>query len=205
MNTIFAIAAMNDASHTTPARPVGRSASSVVYRTFSSPWWVAILALLELVLGFVLLSFPALLGASAIWVAGFVLLAVALMRLIEVFTVPGKRLWNLLAFAVYLALGLLMIFWTGLSLEVWTLAIGLALLIGGALRLGVAISLTRQPGSAWRYFNAIVSLILGAMVCWGWPESSLWLIGTLIAVEMIFSGWTLLFLALAPKTPATNP
>ena len=171
---------------------------NIIHRTFSSPWWVAILALLELVLGFILLSFPALLGASAIWVAGFVLLAVALMRLLEVFTIPGRRLWNLLAFCIYLAVGLLVIFWTGLSLEVWTLAIGLALLIGGALRLGVAISLSRQPGSAWRYFNAIVSLLLGAMVCWGWPESSLWLIGTLIAVEMIFSGWTLLFLALAP-------
>ncbi len=196
---------MNDTSHTTASTPASRCASSVVCRTFSSPWWVALLALLELVLGFVLLSFPALLGASAIWVAGFVLIAVALLRLIEVFTVPGKRLWNVLAFALYLALGLIMIFWTGFSMEALTLAIGLALLLGGALRLGVAISLTRQPGSAWRYFNAIVSLILGAMVCWGWPESSLWLIGTLIAVEMIFSGWTLLFLALAPRTPATNP
>ncbi len=184
--------------------PQERSASSVVYRTFSSPWWVALLALLELVLGFVLLSFPALLGASAIWVAGFVLVAVAVMRLIEVFTVPGKRLWNLLACAVYLVLGLLMIFWTGFSLEAWTLAIGVALLIGGLLRFGVALSLTRQPGSAWRYFNAIVSLLLGAMVCWGWPESSLWLIGTLIAVEMIFSGWTLLFLALAPAQRGTS-
>ncbi len=191
-------------THTSPAGSAPRSASSVVYRTFSSPWWVAILALLELVLGFVLLSFPALLGASAIWVAGFVLLAVALMRLVEVFTVPGRRLWNLLAFAVYLVVGLIMIYYTGFSMEALTLGIGLALLVGGALRLGVAISMTRQPGSAWRYFNAIVSLILGAMVCWGWPESSLWLIGTLIAVEMIFSGWTLLFLALAPKSPAAN-
>ncbi len=188
----------------TPANTTTRGTSSLVYRTFSSPWWVALLALLELVLGFVLLSFPALLGASAIWVAGFVLVAVALMRLMEVFTVPGKRLWNLLAFFIYLVVGALMIGWTGASLEVWTLAIGLALLIGGALRLGVAISLTRQQGSAWRYFNALVSLILGAMVCWGWPESSLWLIGTLIAVEMIFSGWTLLFLALAPKTEVTR-
>ncbi len=172
--------------------------SSVLHRTLSSPWWVAALALLELVLGFILLSFPALLGASAIWVAGFVIVAVALMRLVEVFTIPGRRLWNLLAFCVYLVVGILMIFWTGFSLEVWTLAIGLALLVGGALRLGVAVSLTRQAGSAWRYFNALVSLALGAMVCWGWPESSLWLIGTLIAVEMIFSGWTLLFLALSP-------
>ncbi len=199
---------MPDTTPNHPSAPVSaRSSSSLVCRTFSSPWWVAILALLELVLGFVLLSFPALLGASAIWVAGFVLVAVSLLRLIEVFTVPGKRLWNLLAFCVYLIVGLLMIFWTGFSLEAWTLAIGLALLIGGALRFGVAVSLTRQPGSAWRYFNAVVSLILGGLVCWSWPDSSLWLIGTLIAVEMIFSGWTLLFLALAPaqKTRPAAP
>ena len=37
------------------------------------------------------------------------------------------------------------------------------------------------------------------MIIWSWPESSAWLIGTLIAVEMIFSGWTLMFLALAPR------
>ncbi len=190
---------MNEPSSRVSPSERPRSGSTLVYRTFSSPWWVAVLALLELVLGFVLLSFPALLGASAIWVAGFVLVAVALMRLAEVFTVRGKRLWNLLAFCVYLVLGLLMILWTGFSLEAWTLAIGLALLIGGILRFCVAVSLTRQPGSAWRYFNALVTLILGVLVCWGWPESSLWLIGTLIAVEMIFSGWTLLFLALAPS------
>ncbi len=188
---------------TSPAAPrqeAGCAAASCgLRRVLTSPWWVALLALLELVLGFVLLSFPALLGASAIWVAGFVLIAVGLMRLLQVFTMPGRRIWNLLAFLVYAFVGALMVGWTGFSLEVWTLAIGLALLFAGIMRLCVAIGLSRQPGSAWRYFNAVVSIVLGAMVCWGWPESSLWLIGTLIAVEMIFSGWTLLFLALAPR------
>ncbi len=181
------------------------SSTCCVRRALNSPWWVALLALLELVLGFVLLSFPALLGASAIWVAGFVLIAVGIMRLVQVFTTPGRRLWNLLAAMVYGFVGALMIGWTGASLEVWTLAIGIALLFAGIMRLCVAISLSRRPGSAWRYFNAIVSIILGAMVCWGWPDSSLWLIGTLIAVEMIFSGWTLLFLAIAPRSAENQP
>ena len=84
------------------------------------------------------------------------------------------------------------------SLSAITLAIGLALLVGGVLRLVIAFSLRREEGSAWRFFNALVSIVLGALVTWGWPESSFWLLGTIIAVEMIFSGWTLLFLALAP-------
>ncbi len=191
---------MNNTTDSSTPHCSSTHCGSRLCRMLTSPWWVALLALLELVLGFVLLSFPALLGASAIWVGGFVLIAVGLMRLVQVFTVPGRRIWNMLACLVYIIVGLLMVMWTGFSLEVWTLAIGLALLVAGIMRLGLAMSLNRQPGSAWRYFNAIVSIILGTMVCWGWPESSLWLIGTLIAVEMIFSGWTLLFLALAPHT-----
>lgn len=171
--------------------PMGRMASS--------NWLVALLAIAELILGFVLLSFPYLLGASAVWVAGFVLLAVALMRLIQVFTGSGNRMWNLLAALIYCALGLAFIMRTGVSVSVITLAIGIALLAGGVLRLAVAFSMRREQGSAWRFFNALVSIILGVLVTWSWPQSSFWLLGTIIAVEMIFSGWTLLFLALAPR------
>lgn len=162
-------------------------------------WLVALLAIAELILGFVMLSFPYILSASAVWVAGFVLLAVALMRLIQVFTRPGYRMWNLLAALIYCCLGLAFIMRTGVSLSAITLAIGIALLVGGVLRLGVAFSLRAEQGSAWRFLNAVISIVLGAIVTWSWPNSSYWLLGTIIAVEMIFSGWTLLFLALAPR------
>lgn len=164
-----------------------------------SPWLVGLLAVLELILGFVLLSFPFLLGASAVWVGGFVLLAVGIMRIIQVFVRSYDRWWSLFAGLVYLVLGVCMIYFTAQSLALLTLLVGIALLVGGVLRLGVAIGMHRQPGSAWRFFNAIVSIILGAMVVWSWPASSVWLLGTIISIEMIFSGWTLLFLALAPQ------
>lgn len=168
-------------------------------RFCTNPWVMGIMAMLELFLGFILLSFPFLLGASAVWVGGFVLMAVGLMRLIQVFR-PGSRLWNLLAGIVYLILGWSMVSMTVPSLELWTLVIGLALFIGGIIRFIVAIAMRRSAGSPWRFFNAVVSIALGLMVIWGWPDSSLWLIGTLIAVEMIFSGWTLFFLALSSRS-----
>lgn len=169
-------------------------------RFASSSWLVALLAIAELILGFVLLSFPYILGSSAVWVAGIVLLAVGLMRLIQVFSRPGYRMWNLLAAIIYFCLGFFFILHTDFSMAVLTLLIGISLLVGGVLRLGVAFSLRSEQGSAWRFFNAIVSIVLGAIVTWGWPNSSTWLLGTIIAVEMIFSGWTLLFLALTPRT-----
>lgn len=169
-------------------------------RVAGNTWIVSLLAVLELILGFILLSFPLLLGASAVWVGGFVLLIVGILRLIHVFTNSLNRWWNVLAAVLYLFAGAVMMYYTGESLATITLLIGMALLIGGILRLLVAFSMFKAPGSAWRFFNSIVSLILGGMVVFGWPESSLWLIGTLIAVEMIFSGWTLLFLALPSRS-----
>ncbi len=163
------------------------------------PWVAGVLAVLELLLGFILLSFPFLLGASAVWVGGFVLAVAGLIRLIQGITRSEDRWWNLLAALLYLVVGVFTVLMPLLSLEWWTLLIGCAILSAGIIRAGVAISLWNTPGRFWRCFNAIISLVLGVMIIWSWPESSAWLIGTLIAVEMIFSGWTLMFLALAPR------
>ena len=163
------------------------------------PWVAGVLAVLELLLGFILLSFPFLLGASAVWVGGFVRAVAGLIRLIQGITRSEDRWWNLLAALLYLVVGVFTVLMPLLSLEWWTLLIGCAILSAGIIRAGVAISLWNTPGRFWRCFNAIISLVLGVMIIWSWPESSAWLIGTLIAVEMIFSGWTLMFLALAPR------
>jgi len=162
-------------------------------------WLAAFLAVLELVLGFVMLSFPYLLGASAVWVGGFVFLMMGLMHLVHVFTRAGQRMWSLLTGVLFLVLGVLLLLQTTASMVVITLVIGVALFAGGLVRLLVAISMRRSDGSVWRFFNAIISLVLGGMVLWTWPGSSLWLIGTVIAVEMIFSGWSLLFIAMSPR------
>ena len=168
-------------------------------RMLGRPWVAGVLAVLELLLGFILLSFPFLLGASAVWVGGFVLAVAGLIRLIQGITRSEDRWWNLLAALLYLVVGVFTVLMPLLSLEWWTLLIGCAILSAGIIRAGVAISLWNTPGRFWRCFNAIISLVLGVMIIWSWPESSAWLIGTLIAVEMIFSGWTLMFLALAPR------
>lgn len=164
----------------------------------ASPWVAGGLAVLELAFGFLLLGFPFLLGTSAIWVGGFVLVVAGIMRMVQGFVYAYNRWWNILAGVLFLILGALMIILPVLSLQVFTLVIGCALLSSGILRLLFAISLRHETGSGWRFFNGLVSLILGGLVLWQWPASSLWLIGTLIAIEMIFSGWTLLFLALTP-------
>lgn len=172
-------------------------------RVMVNPWVTGLLAVAELVLGFLLLSFPFVLGASAVWVCGFVLFAAGLVRVVQCLIHAENRWWNLLAALVYLSLGWMMLRLPVLSLEVGTLGIGIALTVAGVLRLLMAAVLHSRAGSLWRVFNGLISLALGLLVIWGWPGSSFWVLGSIIAVEMIFSGWTLLFLALAPSSTKT--
>lgn len=176
--------------------------STTTIKPVSNHWLGAILAMAELILGFLMLSFPLLLGAAAVWVCGVALVIIGLVHLWHVFTMAGKRVWSLVSGIIYLILGSAMVVLPVASLMYITLVLGLCLLIGGVMRLLVAISMHKESGAVWRYFNAFVSMILGAMVVWGWPDSSLWLVGTIIAIEMIFSGWSLLFISLAPTEKA---
>lgn len=171
---------------------------SPMQRIISNAWLGAILAVLELVLGFAMLSFPFLLGTAAVWVTGFMLVFIACVNVWHVITRKGHRWWSLLSAVLYGIVGLVLLLMPVASMVLLTLIIGLALVIGGILRFVIAITMRTQEGSAWRFFNAIVSLVLGGMVLWSWPASSVWLIGTIIAIEMIFSGWSLLFLSLSP-------
>lgn len=178
------------------------SADVSMNKVMGNSWLAAILAVLELVLGFVMLSFPMLLGAAAVWVAGVALVLIGLVHLWHVITRAGQRLWSMVSGVVYIVVGAAMVLLPLASLSIITMVLGVSLFAGGILRLIVAIGMRNEQGSAWRFFNALVSLILGGMVIWSWPSSSLWLVGTIIAVEMIFSGWALLFLSLAPKQSA---
>lgn len=55
---------------------------------------MGILGVIELFLGFIALASPWLVGASFIWVIGIMLMVLAVIRLVQVFTVPASRGWE---------------------------------------------------------------------------------------------------------------
>ena len=66
---------------------------------------MGILGVIELFLGFIALASPWLVGASFIWVIGIMLMVLAVIRLVQVFTVPASRGWNLVMAILYAIVG----------------------------------------------------------------------------------------------------
>jgi uncharacterized membrane protein HdeD (DUF308 family) len=46
----------------------------------------------------------------------------------------------------------------------------------------------------------VVDLILGVLILNRWPESSLWVIGLFIGIDLIINGWSWIALALDART-----
>ena len=57
----------------------------------------------------------------------------------------------------------------------------------------------RVQHAGWVLFDGIVTLILGIFIWAQWPPSSVWVIGTLVGISLIFSGISRFMLSLAVR------
>ena len=78
-----------------------------------------------------------------------------------------------------------------------TMIIGAVFMAEGVLGLVAHFSEEERPTS--RLLSAVVSLFLGSMIWNQWPSSSLWVIGTLVGINLLFAGATHLTLALGAR------
>jgi uncharacterized membrane protein HdeD (DUF308 family) len=65
--------------------------------------------------------------------------------------------------------------------------IGAYYLASGLFR-GITSVIDRYPHWGWDFFYGIVAIVLGGYVLGTWPISSLWLVGTLVGIELVVRG-----------------
>lgn len=91
------------------------------------------------------------------------------------------------------------------GLAALTAVVGITFLLGGIL--WVALALTRRtPYGLWPVAHGLIDLLLGVMILAGWPVSSEWVLGTLVAVELVVTGTRMIALGLAVRRlPGDEP
>ena len=82
---------------------------------------------------------------------------------------------------------------------VLTLLLAAAFLVGGALRIIFSL-VSRFDAWPWVLLNGVVDLVLGFLILNGWPDSSLWVIGLFVGIDLFFHGWSWVILALTVRT-----
>jgi uncharacterized membrane protein HdeD (DUF308 family) len=64
-----------------------------------------------------------------------------------------------------------------------------------ALELAIYFTVRRTTNAGWVLLDSVVTLILAMLIWVRWPSSSVWAIGTLMGVSLIFSGISRLMLS----------
>ncbi len=104
----------------------------------------------------------------------------------------GSGLWEALVGILAVIGGVSIIARPVMSLEILTLILAVYFIATGVLKLALSFELRPTHGWGWTLCSGVISIFLGVMVMRQWPYSGLWLVGTLVGIEMIFGGFSLI-------------
>jgi uncharacterized membrane protein HdeD (DUF308 family) len=170
-------------------------------RALRSKWgWLVGFGVFSVVAGVVALAATVIATVSAIYIVGFMMLFAGVAEIIAAFNAKdwGHRiLWVLLG-ALYVFAGFICLQNPFAAATILTLMLGIALIIGGLLRIFLATRMRQGTPWGWVVFSGLVSFFLGLVIVAHWPVSSFFVLGIFLGVDLIFigSGWIAIGLAL---------
>ena len=167
---------------------------------FNRNWvWLLMLGILFVFLSFIGLGLVVGLTLLSVLMFGILLIIGGVSQLADVFNSKAWQgvVWHALIGIFYIIGGILIVYDPMLATEVITAMLAWLFIIIGLTRFIMAIMLHQGPGWGWVLFSGLISVILGLLILMQWPYSAFWVIGMFIAIEMMFCGWTYIFMALA--------
>lgn len=152
-------------------------------------WFVA-LGILMMIAGFVALMSLVLATIASVLVVGAMMIVSGVIEMVHGFQMKRWSrffLWIVIG-ALYVVGGLVAVWNPLLASVVLTLMLGMFLIAAGIVR--VVLAMQMRSGSHWGWVAAsgVITLLLGAVVVFGWPVSSLYVLGIFLGFDLIIAG-----------------
>lgn len=170
-------------------------------RATAAAWGVPfVMGLLLTLLGVVALGAATVTGLASIVLYGLLLLASGVLEIVYAFRVrrEGNFLLYFLAGVLSVIVGGLFLAQPGVGLASVTLLLAGFFFANGFFR-GLTSVLDRYSNWGWDLLYGVVSVALGVVIFAQWPISALWVVGTLVGVEIIVRGVSLIAASLAAR------
>jgi len=178
---------------------------SAIFGELERNWgWLMAFGVLSILLGTAGLGMTFMLTELSLVFFGALLAVGGVFQILEAIKCRGWKsiLWHVLIALLYIGAGIVTMLHPALVGISLTLVIAYILIAVGLLRAFMAFQMKPAAGWYWPLISGLVSVILGGMILAQWPQSGLWIIGLFIAIELIFHGWSYLFIALAARAAA---
>lgn len=182
------------------------NATSAATLVKKSVGWSIGLSVLMIAAGILAIASPMAAGTAVSIFVAWLLVVSGCVHLVFAWYTRSTRgfVWELLLGVLYIFIGSYLFLHPGVGLASLTIALAIYLFVEAILEFVLGFTLRPLPGSGWLLFDGIITLILAVMIWRTWPSSSTWVIGTLVGISMLFSGFSRLMLSLAARTVTTK-
>lgn len=176
-------------------------------RALRAKWgWLVAFGIISMIAGLIALGSVVMATASAMVIVGFMMLMAGAAEIVAAFNAKDwshRILWLLLG-ALYVFAGFVCLQNPLQAATLLTLMLGVALIVGGLLRIFLATRMKQGTPWVWVVLSGIITFLLGLMIIAKWPASSLYVLGIFLGVDLIFMGSSWLSIGLALKRHARS-
>jgi uncharacterized membrane protein HdeD (DUF308 family) len=163
--------------------------------------WSLTMAILLILAGMAAIIVPLVSGIAIALIVGWCFSIAGVLHLLfawRTHTTSGVLFEILLGF-LYLFTGMYLLFHPIYGLVSLTLFLGGYFLFKGLVELVLFLRIQPRHGAWWLLFDGAVSLVLAVLIWKSWPSSSAWVVGTLVGISLLFTGFSRLMLTLTVR------
>jgi membrane protein HdeD len=166
----------------------GQGADTRMVRT----WWDVVLGGILVGTGVVVLGDVVVATVISVLFLGWTLVIGGAISIVtSLFRIRRGGFWvGMLGGVLALVAGVVFLRRPGATLLALSLAIGAVMLVSGITRLVAAVQ--HREARLALLLSGVLSIVLGLFVLGRWPTSALWLVGTLLGIQLIVDGMVLI-------------
>ncbi|HEY2119548.1 MAG TPA: DUF308 domain-containing protein [Candidatus Acidoferrum sp.] len=163
-------------------------------------WYIGF-AVLFIILGIIAIAEPMVAAIAVALLVGWLLIFGGVAHLVSAFGGGGvgRVFWQVLIGVVYLIGGFYFLTHPLVGVGTLTLVLAGIILAEGVLEIIAFFKTRTSGGSVWLLINGLITLLLGGLIWFHWPSSSVWAIGILLGVNLLMTGITRLMFGLAAR------
>jgi len=163
--------------------------------------WSIFLSILLILAGFCILLLPFTGGIGITLFVGWAMIVSGVTHFVFAWNIhaAGPKVWEFLVGLVYVAAGIYLIVHPLSGLITLTLLLAFYLFFKGIFEIVHFFQIRASKGAGWLLFDGVITLLLAWMIWSRWPSSTVWAIGTLVGISMLFSGFSRLMLSLGAR------
>ncbi len=152
--------------------------------------WIVALGVIYTIAGFIALGSVLMATVATVYVVGVMMLVSGMAEVVNAFQMKtwGKNLlWALLG-VLYIVAGFVTFENPLLAAAVLTFVLGCALIVSGITRIILGFSMKHGMPWIWVVLSGVVTLLLGLIILNHWPVSSLYILGLMLGIDLVFAG-----------------